>query len=630
MTDYTINHEYFHNTGYSSLDPEFGNYAGLRNLNLSAVGSPTSIQTANQLNEVVSRIREGTTNVELQPIQAKTFEEIPKQHFQEVRALMNLTGVKPSVHAPMIDPSGYSEEGKWQGEEGLKAIEQQFNSIVERSHELDPKGNIPIVFHASNGIPGMEFVPEEGTKPGDKNRFKSTRAIFVDRETGELQQVKRDIVHYPGDENLEKGHEMIPEKQLNSVNATTWDQKITNLAFYKKHAEEILGTSAAEIRKYLDMPQNKIQEVAKDWSPEQYQAYNKLQDADIFLDNVRLSLNGTFDKLWKYGTPNQRKQLKELSEKHKDIFNNSDIEKVNSGKMTEEEYHKKHNTIGEPLKKMQAYEDVIRTIAGITSREGPPKLYQNIEEFTLEKASKTLGNVAFNSFKKYKDNTPIMAIENWQPGTPLSKAEDLKELVSKTRDNFIQNATKPKNQGGLGLSKSEADKQAKKFIGVTWDVGHINQFKKQGFTDEDIIQQTKTIAPMVKHVHLTDNFGYSDSHLVPGMGNVPFKQILEQMEKAGTLKDSRAIVEAGTVAVNFKTSPFKLTMEAVGSPIYGMSMAPYWNQAMGTQGAYFGMPHAYLPEKHFSTYGSSFSSLPQELGGQMPGTQSRFSGTPND
>jgi hypothetical protein len=28
-------------------------------------------------------------------------------------------------------------------------------------------------------------------------------------------------------------------------------------------------------------------------------------------------------------------------------------------------------------------------------------------------------------------------------------------------------------------------------------------------------------------------------------------------------------------------------------------------------------------------YGSNFASLPEELGGQIPGTQSRFSGTPN-
>jgi hypothetical protein len=38
---------------------------------------------------------------------------------------------------------------------------------------------------------------------------------------------------------------------------------------------------------------------------------------------------------------------------------------------------------------------------------------------------------------------------------------------------------------------------------------------------------------------------------------------------------------------------------------------------------------AYMPEKHFSIYGGGFSGLPQELGGQIAGTQSRFSGTPN-
>jgi len=68
---------------------------------------------------------------------------------------------------------------------------------------------------------------------------------------------------------------------------------------------------------------------------------------------------------------------------------------------------------------------------------------------------------------------------------------------------------------------------------------------------------------------------------------------------------------------------------AIGSPIYSMEMAPYWNQAYGTRGAYFAYPMAHMPEKHFSTYGSGFSSLPEELGGQIPGSQSRFAGTPN-
>jgi len=182
-----------------------------------------------------------------------------------------------------------------------------------------------------------------------------------------------------------------------------------------------------------------------------------------------------------------------------------------------------------------------------------------------------------------------------------------------------------------GMNKKEANEVAEKLIGVTWDVGHLNLLKKAGFNDEDIIKATKEIQPYVKHVHLTDNFGYSDSHLAPGMGNVPIKEILKELEKNGKLDQISKIVEAPGFVQHFKRSPHGLTLAALGSPLYGPKMAPYWNQvaSMASGGGYFGSPLAMMPEKHFSLYGSGFSSLPMEVGGQIPGTGSRFSGTPN-
>jgi hypothetical protein len=113
------------------------------------------------------------------------------------------------------------------------------------------------------------------------------------------------------------------------------------------------------------------------------------------------------------------------------------------------------------------------------------------------------------------------------------------------------------------------------------------------------------------------------------MGNVPLKDILKQLEKDGKLQDFRAIVEAGTFVQHFKKSPYTHVLSAFGSPIYGPSKPVYWNQTADVQGGYFGSPMAYFPEKHFSLYGSGFSGLPEELGGQMPGTQSKFAGTPS-
>jgi len=67
----------------------------------------------------------------------------------------------------------------------------------------------------------------------------------------------------------------------------------------------------------------------------------------------------------------------------------------------------------------------------------------------------------------------------------------------------------------------------------------------------------------------------------------------------------------------------------MGSPIYGANMGSYWNQASGTQGNYFAGYGFSNPSLHHSMYGAGFTTLPMEFGGNIPGTQSRFSGTPN-
>ena len=69
-------------------------------------------------------------------------------------------------------------------------------------------------------------------------------------------------------------------------------------------------------------------------------------------------------------------------------------------------------------------------------------------------------------------------------------------------------------------------------------------------------------------------------------------------------------------------------MAAFGSPIYGAKMAPTWNQAMNVQGSYSSGYGTLNPQTHHSYFGAGFTTMPVELGGQMPGGESRFGGTP--
>jgi hypothetical protein len=151
--------------------------------------------------------------------------------------------------------------------------------------------------------------------------------------------------------------------------------------------------------------------------------------------------------------------------------------------------------------------------------------------------------------------------------------------------------------------------------------------RKYGYSEEEIVKETEKVAPYVKHVHLSDNFGFEHTELPMGMGNVPLKEMMKKLGEKGV--KAKKVIEAASWWQHFKTPPFQEVLEAVGSPVYSMKMAPYWNQAAGLQEGYFSGYGQMLPQINYETFGAGFSQLPQELGGQIPGAKGgRMSGRP--
>jgi hypothetical protein len=242
-----------------------------------------------------------------------------------------------------------------------------------------------------------------------------------------------------------------------------------------------------------------------------------------------------------------------------------------------------------------------------------------IEDFAVEKSAQTFGNAAFAAFKKFKDNTPIISIENPPVGHALSTGEDLRNVIEGSRKVFIEKLMKEEHK-----SEKEAKKIAEKLIGATWDVGHINILRKQGFGKEDIIKESEKIRPYLKHVHLSDNFGLEHTELPMGMGNVPFKEIMEKLGKEGF--EAKKLIEAGDWWQQ-QMNPIQASLEGLGTPIYANQTTPYWNQAPGFfQGYNSGLEGAYLPSQNYGLWGTYFSQLPTELGGSTQAQGSRMSG----
>tara|TARA_Y100000034_G_scaffold97098_2_gene118514 strand:+ start:397 stop:2298 length:1902 start_codon:yes stop_codon:yes gene_type:complete len=631
MGDYTIKDIY--QGGASSLDPTKSYESVFTGYNIAAgeLGAPAKADTANQIQQVNMLLNQGIIPVEVGALDPRFFEQIPKQHFKEINRMAKLAGGKVSLHAPIVEPTGIGERS-W-SERARIAAEKQLMEAVTRSHDMDEQGGMPITMH-STGLSGVEYgITADGKK--------IQKLTIINQETGEIHSLEEEKLYSPypkakikegvsdkiamaiinkeippqeAQKYLEEaptsdGEEYTPEMRLRSRNHTDWNNSIKALIFNKERADEILQKNKVQIDHLLPaIREGKISE--KDLTPTQVQVLTHYKNAENYLDDIDQNVRIIFHKAYKYGNEGDREKL----ETFKDNFQKAlEVDaKMNSG----------YSTISGQSQALQGLMENLQAVQ--------PKVYVPIEEFALEKASETFSNVALKGYEEFGDKAPTVSIENMFGGMAfgLSKQGEgppgMNELIVATKNKFAE-----KVMASKGISQSEAEAQADKVIGMTFDVGHLNIAKKLGYTDEDLRKEAAAIAKHVKHVHLTDNFGFSDSHLPPGMGNVPFKELLGELEKAGTLKDTRKIVEAPGWPQHFGTSPLSITYAGMGAPMTTESGSPTWAQSPGLYQGYFGGFGMMLPQINYQTFGAGFSTLPQELGGSFPGQQgNRFGGTP--
>jgi hypothetical protein len=610
------NYSYFYPGGTSGFDPNYGTVG--YQLPLSQVGTSIRPDTAAQIVEVTNLLNQGFKQLEPGAISSQILDQVPKQHFDEIRRITKLTGAKASFHAPIqdIEASGI-QEGRYT-ELNREITERKLQAAIDKAHIISPDRAIPVTMHSAN-MAGTEFVPGE---KGDE-RFKTHQIVAINQETGEAKtpftwEERYHLPDFRDEESLKelgplKSETYSPERNLDIANASQWRSKIENISNNIKIAEEVIDSSLLSASPYL----GKGGDIRK-LSQENPQVISEINKANLFLNNVETSFHSMFEQAYKYAKDDEhRNALNDLVKKWREDSNKFSQslkkEDPNSISYNQKVIQFKRNLLDESLYYLQQF---------------PPQIYQKVEDFAMDKSATTFANVAMHSYEKYgkKDfsKAPIVSIENLYSGMAYSKPEEFQRLIKNSRDKFKEQLIKKDK-----ISDKKAEKIANQIIGVTWDVGHLNMLRKQGFEEKDLVEATKLIGKDVKHVHLTDNFGYGDSHLAPGMGNVPFKQHLEELEKAGALnKDTMVINEIGGFVQQFRQSPFPYMLEGFQSPVVAGG-DNYWNQILDTSGNYMQFPSAMLPDQHFSMYGSGFSTLPRELGGQVGNGSSRFSGAPN-
>lgn len=618
-------------------------FTGYR-LPAGSFGFPSNPQTANQIKAVSDKISTGTRTVEVSGVSLggggplDLIDNIPKQHFKEINRMRELAGVDLTFHGPLVEATGYAG-GAWDESQRQQA-ERQIISSIQRGHELDPKGNIVITFHASNGLPEPETKVKytEMTDKGPKVVEKTTALAVVNERTGQIQALGKLAPNYFVDP---KNPEVNAQAALVRVNEEGWSDQISQATLGVQRAQGFLRDAregSEKVEKIMDDKNTSFAELfaLSQKNPEKYQKLlADYEKADSSLKSYAQNAisNMSYTQSFVNSSYNQLQNLYNLAyqtaqrQKQRNVIDKLEAYQKQISPMIDEFEKSKDD----PAKLSQYTDQILRGVQLLQSisTEVKPSQYRPLKEFAIEKAAQTFGNAAFESYKEFGKTAPIISIENPPAGSGINRAEEMEALVKEAQANFIQRAMSEKK-----MSEKEARKEAEKLIGVTWDVGHINMIRKYGYDKTDLLKQTEKIAPYVKHIHLSDNFGMEHTELPMGMGNVPIKEQEEILRKqfGAKFKEIKQIVETGAWFRNFNNvTPFAQTLEAFDSPIYGAKMPPYWSNR-GMMGNYFSGFGQMLPDQHFQTYGSGFSSqsLPLELGGQSPGNRSRFSGTPNE
>lgn len=588
MADYSIPDIY--QGGYSSLNPTYGSvFTGYRVKDTSTIGVSSDPRTANVLKDVSDKLASGQKVIELSLIDLGTpLDTITKQQLTEVRRLAKLTNVDVTVHGPIADASGISQQGRNFDENQRQIIERKLINSIERAQELNENGNIPVTFHTSNALPGKTWgISKDGKR-------ELMVMPVVNQETGEIAAISLKEKNFPGE-----GKRDI-QQELKKINEDVWRQNLSNLAINVNRTEGVFEDQAV-----LGVMAKAEKESGRELNEKEKRAMNALNAGTAFLNESYRELRGLYEMAYKGGDENSKKALKDLNEKI-----GSKVEEIN----------KNPNSMKSLLLRKEIVDDGLQTLNNISL----PTIYKPAEEYALEKTAQTYGNVAFESWNKFggSKKAPIINIENPPAGGGLSTGEDLRDVIVKSQEKFAERLVKEKN-----YSETEAKKEAEKMIGATWDVGHINQLRRYGFTGKDILKQVEAAAPHIRHIHLSDNFGMDNIELPMGMGNVDFKETMNILGEKG--EKAKKIVEAAHWWQHMQSSPFAVSLEGMGAPIYSMGGMPYWNQTVGLQQGYLGGYGMMLPQINYETFGAGFSNLPMELGGQRQQTgRGRMSGTP--
>lgn len=214
--------------------------------------------------------------------------------------------------------------------------------------------------------------------------------------------------------------------------------------------------------------------------------------------------------------------------------------------------------------------------------------FDTVENSVLNKTAKSMAELGmyamqrsddmFKEAKKMKMEdkfTPIfIAPENVFPDSYGAHPQELREIIQSGRNEMIDRLKKK------GYDEKEADKLSKTHIKATFDTGHVNLWwkyfsKNSNMSETDkrkefgrwVVSEFQKLAKddLLGHIHLTDNLGFADEHIVIGQGKAPIKEVLDVIKSEAPHLLNEIVIEPG--GDNLQTILHD-TWRELNSPVY--------------------------------------------------------------
>lgn len=240
---------------------------------------------------------------------------------------------------------------------------------------------------------------------------------------------------------------------------------------------------------------------------------------------------------------------------------------------------------------------------------------ETIYEYGTRQSAEAIADEAVKAFRLEKEKKlekPLwIAVENFEPNSYGSHPKELRVLIEESRKEMTKRLKVEQN-----MSESQAKNVAAEHIKATFDIGHANFWRKyfKGKPEDFnkwLLNEVKDLQKdgIIGHVHLSDNFGWNDEHLTPGMGNAPINEFVDEIIKGKEWK-GKMIIEPGGQPEGLAHTAMTGAWRQLNTPIYRIDSSPTsWTEI---ESSYFNLTgpavrHVvgeYTPFKDWSSWSS--------------------------